>query len=186
MSQINLLPWREQARQAKKVRFSIRVAVSAALAIFCVLIIHLYYQGVAHTKNKRNAYLQQQLSAEQTELNTLNQKRRDQDQIVSELKTIFTLRENSYDAVALLDALARVVPDAVSFSSVIRQGNVIVVTGKARSNPQITTLMKNISKLDVFKQANLTEIMGKDDGAGEYRQFKLTVEMRDRIVNEKL
>ncbi|EKD45539.1 MAG: hypothetical protein ACD_69C00244G0002 [uncultured bacterium] len=180
MTQINLLPWREQARKNKKIRFGLTIAATLSLALFCTLIAHLYLQMLITMQQQRNAYLQTQLSQEQTILSMLNKKKQEQTTINSELHFIMSLRQENYQAIRLFDTLVRVIPEGISINKIARDGNNIVLLGKAQSNLQITLLMKNIAKTLVFKQPELTEITGRESNVGETRNFQIKVQLEEQ------
>lgn len=179
MTQINLLPWREMARQAKKLRFAATIAAFIALSLFFVFLVHLYIEAFIISQEHTNTYLQSQLDKEQTTLTTLAKEKQEQAAIYSELHFLFALREDSYKAVGILDQLARVVPDAVSLSKISRAGNSLTIEGRAQSNLQVTLFMENIAKSHFFKQPVLTEISTKENSSGDERTFQLKVDLQD-------
>jgi len=179
MTQINLLPWREQLRQTKRMNFTFILTGFIALTLFLLFIVHLYLYRVINDQQQKNNYLQSDFQHEQSELGTLNKKKQEQLNVISQLHFIFSLRDNSYRAVRLLDGLARVVPDAVSLNKIMRQGNTITITGKAQSNLQVTLFMENMAKSKIFKQPALTEINTKENSSGEERFFQLNVEQQE-------
>ena len=63
--------------------------------------------------------------------------------------------------------------------SLTRENNSISITGRAKSNLQITLFMENLAKSNIFKQPELTNISGKENSSGEERIFQLKVDQRD-------
>jgi len=179
MTQINLLPWREQARQAKKIRLGIVAGITVGIAIVVNIIIHLLMLSSIHHQQSRTAFLQTELSAVGGVLVDLNRKKREQDAVISELNFIYSMRKKSYNAIILFDTLVKVVPDAISFNKIIRENNTITITGKSSSNLQITQLMKNITGINIFKQPDLKEIIGKENVSGDERLFQIKVEQTE-------
>jgi type IV pilus assembly protein PilN len=171
--QINLLPWREQARKNEQTRFAVIAACVAGLGLFCTVFFHLHYSGIIKKQMQRNDILQASLDAEAATLMTLNKKRDELISIDSQLHFVYELRESSYIAVRLLNELTIVNPDAVTLYKVVRRGKSITVFGKARSNLQITLFLENIEKSKFFSKPELTEIQGKAGTEGEERNFQL-------------
>lgn len=176
MTQINLLPWREQARQARKMEFVYVLAAFIGLTLIFVFIGHLYYGSLISHQQKNNAFLQEQLDQEQQILNALNKKKKQQTLIYSQLNFLISLQEKSYQVVRMLDELVRVIPDGVALLKVTREKNSVTMYGKANSNLQVTQFMENIEKSSVFKQPILTEIAAKDGVLREEKYFQLQVE----------
>lgn len=175
MIQINLLPWREQARQIKKLNFAIAIAGCAILSCFFVLICHIYFKSLIGSQQRRNDFLQAELGKEQIELTKLSHNKEQQIGDVADLNFIFSLQKNGYQTIKLFTALAKVIPDTVTFNRISREGNAIIILGKAKSNLQITTLLQNIKETAIFQQPELTEITGKEISSGEERLFQLKV-----------
>lgn len=178
MTQINLLPWREQARKVKQIRFGITLGVFVCITLIIVGILHLYYHSVVNYQERRNAFIQTQITKATAELAELDAKKEGQDEIVSDLAFLIMLRNESYNAVSLLDELVRVVPEGISLNRIVRNKNNIVLYGKSASDVQITLFMKNISKSSIFKQPVLSEFTAKENNVGNETYFQLQVEQR--------
>lgn len=179
MTKINLLPWREQQRKARKFRFIATVALTFGLAILFVAALHIYDRHIQANQKARNDFLQSEINKEQTIIASLLIKKKEQNAIESELHFLFSLREKSYSAVHLLDELAKVVPEGVTFNKIIREDHKITIIGKAKSNLEVTLLMKNFAKTNFFKQPQLNELSAKTNLPGEERNFQLKIEMRE-------
>lgn len=173
MPQINLLPWREQARKAKKVRFTLMLGLSALFAVLVIIRLHGHYDTLIDNQQGRNTFITQKLGSAQGELNALNVAKKQQELLVEKLEFIIGLRENDYKAVELLNYLTQVVPEAVNFTKVTRVGNQVTLIGRAKSNLQITQLMKNIEAVTIFQQPELSLISSKENSTGEERVFQL-------------
>lgn len=173
MIQINLLPWREQARKEKQKRFATIAGVVACCAIACVVLVHVRYLAKIHYQNKRNAMIQEQLDAESNQLMSLNKQKEQVVKIDEQLHFIFDLRESSYYAVRILNDIASANPDAVTLDKILRAGKDITISGKAKSNSQVTMFMEALEKSKFFGQPVLSDINTKESNAGEERQFEL-------------
>lgn len=182
MTQINLLPWREKARQIRKIRFGLMVLASVIFAVLIAIGIHGHYDELIKTQDARNNFIQTALGSEQGEFTELNKEKQQQMDVQSELDYVFSLREAGYQTVELFEQLARIVPDAVTFSKIVREGNVVTLIGHAKSNMQITQLMENMATKKIFKQPDLTDINAKQNSAGEERTFQVKVALTETIA----
>lgn len=178
MIQINLLPWREQARKQEQTRFGVVVAMFAGFGLFVTVFFHMHYSAKIQNQAARNAMLQTSLDEESGLLMTLNKQKKELMDVDSQLHFIYNLRDESYRAVRLLTELAIVNPEAVTLFKIIRAGNSITIFGRAKSNLQITLYMESIEKSKYFAQPVLTEISGKENAAGEDRTFQLKIEQQ--------
>lgn len=177
MTQINLLPWREQARQAKKTRFGLVISAVICVALFVILILHLSYDESIRLQTNRITYLQAELNREQSELTKLNKEKKELAKVVTELNYIFSLRNNSYLAVTVLDGIVRAMPEGMTITKLIRRQNTIAISGRSKSSTQITMFMKNLVKLSFFKQPDLTGISGNSSNASDEKDFEIKVEL---------
>ncbi|MES2217509.1 MAG: PilN domain-containing protein [Pseudomonadota bacterium] len=176
MVQINLLPWREQARQRKQVRLGIMMASCAALSVVLIILTHIYYRGVIFEQNKANNYLQTQIQESDTNLATLKEKKNHQVTLLEQLRYLMNLRTNSFQAIRLLNVLATATPTSIILEKAIRMGKMITIYGQAETDTQVTQFMKNIGKMPGFKQPVLTSINSEQGVNGDERHFQLKVE----------
>jgi type IV pilus assembly protein PilN len=179
MVQINLLPWREEERKYKKIYFYIRVLGCIVATILLLALYHIYLNSVITDEQAKGNYLQTALDEEQAKLRVYEKKLKLKMQVEEKLNFIVALRSSSYRAVRLLDELTRVVPEAVTLSKIVREGDSITIFGKAESNLQVTQFMKKIAESRVFQQPILTEISAKENVNGDERIFALKVEQRE-------
>ena len=179
MTDINLLPWREQARQVKKIRFAILSGSTIVAAFLLVIFVHIYLNQLINHQMRRNQFLQSAIDKEQAVVFDLNKKKKELATISTQLNFLFNLRRQSYQAVHLLNELILVMPEPVSFNKLVREKNHVLVFGKAKSNLEITQLMKNIDASHQFKQPELTEINAREGSTGDERFFQLKIIQED-------
>lgn len=180
MMQINLLPWREQEKEARKVRFFANLAGFIGFSLLFLVILHFYIDHDINHQLLRNAYLQSEMNQEQQNLAALKKMVQDQASFEDQLHFIIKLREQSLQVVRLLDLLTKTIPDTVSLDKVMRQGNVITITGETPSNLEITAFMKNLSQFPYFTQPVLTQITGQTEKKDEENQsFELKMSQKE-------
>lgn len=175
MIQINLLPWREQARKVHQKRFGILAGLVGVFAVVCVVFAHVRYIAMIHTQNKRNAYIQQALDNESAKLTTLNKQKQDVTAIDDQLHFLYNLRAASYFAVRVMNEILVANPESVTLQRVERIGKNVTIAGEAKSNLQVTLFMQSLEKSKYFTQPVLADISGKKEAAGESRQFEIKV-----------
>ena len=179
MIQINLLPWREHARQAKSIRFGLMLASFIVASIVAMILMHLYFKGIISSQNGRNTFLQTEIDKTQADFTDLKQKKLEQTTLVTQLHYIMNLQRDSYSIIYLLDELAKIAPTSVLLEKIERNANVITVAGKARSDLQITVFIKDLGETKGFSQPVLTEITSQEGNAAEERHFQLKIELQD-------
>jgi type IV pilus assembly protein PilN len=155
---INLLPHREQKRQARQRQF---VSLTIALAILGVAIVALVHAVLAariDNQNSRNALLRTkiaELDAQNKEIDKL----RDQiQQVLARKQVVETLQANRNEAVHLLDQLVRQLPEGIYLRSVKQTDKKVTIVGYAQSNARVSTLMRNIEGSPWLEKPELVEI----------------------------
>ena len=182
MTQINLLPWREQSRQVKKVIFGVILAGCVVASFFFVIFAHFYLHYENDIQVERNNYMQSMIDQTNTEIDALKLKVKLRDKIISELKLIVNLRNKSYAAVSLLNLLIQSVPTSVLIDRVSRVDSVFTIEGVAESDLATTLFMRNITSVKGFKQPVLNVIKtekGAAQNANQEIHFQLKVEPQD-------
>lgn len=183
MTQVNLLPWREEARRIKKLRFLITFALFISFSIVIEIIVHIFFSGLIHSQEDTNNYFQSQLTKEQAVVANLNKKKKNDSTIVTELQEAYNLQNQSFKAVSLMNLFANIMPEGATLTKFTREGDNITLMGKAQSSLEVTALMENIVKTNKFNQPVLTEISGQENdkdkpktaNAGEEKLFQIKV-----------
>lgn len=173
--QINLLPWREQARQVKQIGFGILMASFLVGALVLVVFVHIYVHSLINAQNASNNYLQTQLQIAQNNLTDLKQKKEDQMKLIENLHFLINLRKKSYAAVKLLDTLAKTTPSSILLDKVERINDDITITGTAQADPEVTVFMKNIAAVKGFNQPVLSSITNVQGVNGDEKHFQIKV-----------
>lgn len=172
MMQINLLPWREQARRVRKIRFVTALAVSAFAPLIFVLVIHMYLGRMANEQQDVNDVLQAAISQEQSILNEMSSKEEETQSIDIQLKFIINLYNESYHAVRVLKELVSLVPSDIFIAQIKRNGDTVTLSGMANSENDVTQLMHSISESPYFDQPALISIaLAKASNSVNSRRF---------------
>jgi type IV pilus assembly protein PilN len=176
MVQINLLPWREHARQVKQVRLGILMASCAALSVVAIMMTHIYFRAVISEQNKVNTYLQTEIQQSQTDLATLKEKKTSQVTLLEQLRYLMNLRSSSYQAVSIMNVLPKTTPSTIILHKVSRSSKEILIYGQAETDTEVTQFIKNIGHLKGFKEAILASITSEQGPEGDERHFELKIE----------
>lgn len=177
--QINLLPWREQARQFKKARFRLALVTFAIIPAFFILLFHLYYSAVLNHQLAINNILQDAISKEQTILNQMSSEEAAQQDADTQLRFLMNLYKESYDAVRVLNDLVSLVPPSIFVTQIRRNGDEITLTGIADEEDDISDLMHGIAHSAYFNQPVLVSIaLESDKQLVNMRRFKLKFEQK--------
>jgi type IV pilus assembly protein PilN len=185
MTLINLLPWREQARKEKKVRFGLLLLGFLLVTVLVLVVMHIYISYLISQQQRINEFIEAELVKEKTTLMQLKKTQAKHDSVLKELRFIFSLKESGFDAVRMLNEMTYLIPENVVLTKLSSEGNTTVLEGTAQTNLQVTLLIENIEKSKDFMSPVLTEINAKEENVSNKRNFILTFTQRRR-ENAKL
>jgi len=158
MIRINLLPHREQRRQARRRQF---VSLSIGLAILglaVVLLVHVIFGAQIENQNSRNALLKTEIGKLDEQIKEIDKLREQTQALLARKQVVETLQSNRTDAVHLLDQMVRQLPDGIYLKSLRQAGSKVTMVGYAQSNARVSTLMRNIDSSPWLQQPELVEI----------------------------
>lgn len=183
MTRINLLPWREQLREARKQRFLALLLGVLMLAAGLVFLGDRYLEAAIAKQGARNGFIGREiavLDARIEEIGALKQRRQ---QLLERMKIIQDLQGNRPIIGRVFDQLVRTLPEGVYFSSLKMTGKSIAVAGAAESNNRVSNLMRNLDGSDWLEAPSLIEVKAVTAGALEQANlFQLTVQQTQPVV----
>ncbi len=155
---INLLPHREQKRQARQRQF---ISLSLSLAVLGLAVVALVHGVLAariDNQTARNTLLKQEIAKLDEQIKEIDRLREQISAVLSRKQVVETLQANRSEAVHLLDQLVRQLPDGIYLRSVKQTDSKVTVTGYAQSNARVSTLMRNIDASPWLTNPELVEI----------------------------
>jgi type IV pilus assembly protein PilN len=158
MTRLNLLPHREQKRQARRRQF---VSLAISLGVLGVLIVALVH-GVMATRidnqSSRNQLLKAEIVKLDDQIKEIDRLRDQIQAVLARKQVVETLQANRSEAVHLLDQLVRQLPDGIYLRSVRQVGPKVTISGYAQSNARVSTLMRSIEASPWLTAPELVEI----------------------------
>ena len=181
---INLLPHREQRRQARQRQFVSLAVVLAALSLAIILLVHGVFSAQIENQKSRNALLKTEIAKLDEQIKEIDRLREQIQAVISRKQVVETLQANRSEAVHLLDQLVRQLPDGVYLRSIKQVGAKVTLNGYAQSNARVSTLMRNIEASPWVSEPNLVEIKlvpapGSPPAAGlKMSEFTLNLQVK--------
>jgi type IV pilus assembly protein PilN len=155
---INLLPHREQKRQARQRQF-ISLALSlGVLGLAVVALVHGILAAQIDNQRARNTLLKTEIAKLDEQIKEIDRLRDQIQAVISRKQVVETLQANRSEAVHLLDQMVRQLPDGIYLRSVKQAGAKVTITGYAQSNARVSTLMRNIEASPWLTNPELIEI----------------------------
>jgi type IV pilus assembly protein PilN len=184
MTQINLLPWREDRRTVMQRQFLVILAGMALLGGLMVLLADRYATVQVSHQNGRNDYIQRhiaELDAQVIEIRELEKRRAD---LLERMEIIQGLQGTRPVIVRIFEETVRTLPDRVFFRSMTRTDTVVAVKGTAESNNRVSSLMRRLDSSEWFTAPNLTSVSSAPDfgeqGSNFELSFKITTPDKDK------
>jgi type IV pilus assembly protein PilN len=155
---INLLPHREQKRQARQRQFISLVISLAILGMAVVALVHGVLAAQIENQRGRNNLLKQEIAKLDDQIKEIDRLRDQIQAVIARKQVVETLQANRSEAVHLLDQLVRQLPDGIYLKSVRQAGTKVTISGYAQSNARVSTLMRNIESSPWLEKPELIEI----------------------------
>lgn len=179
MIQINLLPWREEARKVKKHRFIAATIASSVLSVILVIITHIYIMTISRDQFYVNEYLTSEVKNEESAVNSTKAQQQEKQETEEKLDKIISLQQQSYDAIRLLNEISTIVPDTIALNRITREGKMITFAGSANSDTEVTTFLETLKKSSLFSSATLNQITSAT--GDNKRNFEILVEQKESV-----
>jgi type IV pilus assembly protein PilN len=179
---INLLPHREQKRQARKRQFVSMVISLAVLSLAVVGLGHVIFLAKIENQQSRNQLLKSEIAKLDAQIKEIDRLREQIQAVLARKQVVETLQANRSEAVHLLDQLVRQLPDGIYLRSIKQVGTKVTLVGYAQSNARVSTLMRNVEASPWVGSPELVEIVlvavpGGPAGA-KVSQFTLNLQVK--------
>lgn len=173
MAHINLLPWRENQRKARKRKFGLQLLGVAAMAGLAALYWHMLVQGQIEHQNSRNALLKAEIVQVDKKIVEIKDIEKRRAQLISRMSIIQDLQVSRPQIVHLFDELVESIPEGAYLVNLVQQGNKVIVKGRAQSNARVSSYMRNIDGSAWIGNALLKIIQARDTTGTGMSHFEL-------------
>ena len=178
MVRINLLPHREQKRQARQRQFVSLAIGLAILGIGTIGLGHILIAAQIDNQNGRNRLLTTEIAKLDEQIKEIDRLRDQTQALLARKQVVETLQANRTEAVHLLDQLVRQLPDGVYLKSVKQNGTRVTLVGYAQSNARVSTLMRNVESSPWLSAPDLVEIRSVALDKQKVNEFTLAMQVK--------
>ena len=178
MPGLNLLSWREQAREEKKKQFFTLVGVSAALAAAGVFGAHYYMQSSIEHQEERNQYLTTEIAALDKQIKEIEKLDTTRQALLDRMQIIEDLQSTRPAIVHLFDEMVNALPKGMYLLSLKQEATKVQLEGKAESYARVSSYMNRLDASPWLSSSNLNIISTKQETKDTdilLRDFKLDV-----------
>nr|WP_320127150.1 PilN domain-containing protein [uncultured Shewanella sp.] len=184
MANINLLPWREEAREKQKRDYiGILAAVFLASAILVYVAVSLL-DVMTDEQKARNAYLQSEISLLETQISEIKKITERKKDIERRTEIILNLQQSRNLPTHVLDELVRIVPPGIYLSSLEKKGSLLLIEGRSESNNNVANMMRKVKTSEWLTDPNMQSIVTQNEELRQLQRFSLRVTIKGANVSE--
>ncbi len=169
MPHINLLPWREEAREFKQNQFLTIIALVVGVSLAVMLAISGYYSSKQDIQNKRNQYLKTEIAVLDTKIEEIKNLKLKRKNLEQRMQLIANLQRNRNLGAQILDELAKIVPPGIYLTKLNKRESEVKVDGKSESNNRISNMIRKIDSSWLLEKADLSRIQAEPATKGAPR-----------------
>jgi type IV pilus assembly protein PilN len=158
MMGINLLPYREEKRKAKRQQFYGLFGLVTILACLIAFVVYTVIDGYVAAQDAKNDFLKKEIASLDKQIDEIKRLRDQMQTLLARKQIIESLQRDRGEAVRLLSELAKQMPEGIYLRSLKQEGAGITMTGYAQSNARVSTLMRNIEASPWLGNPLLVEI----------------------------
>ncbi len=176
MAGLNLLPWREEAREESRKQFIMLAITAVGLGVLTVFGGYSWMQGNISYQEQRNARLSAEIKALEKTIAEIKKLDGTRKALLDRIEIIDTLQSTRPSIVHLFDEMVKSLPKGLYLTKLEQKGNTIKLVGKSESNARVSSYMERLDASPWLSSSNLS-ILSKDKKQGDIRlrKFVLTV-----------
>jgi type IV pilus assembly protein PilN len=175
---INLLPYREEKRKAKRQQFYGLLGLVSILACLIALGLYTVIDGYVEAQNAKNDFLKKEIASLDKQIDEIKRLRNQAQDMLARKQIIESLQRDRAEAVRLLSELARQMPEGVYLNSLRQDGARITMIGYSQSNARVSTLMRNIEASQWLGDPQLVEIKAIPRNTRKLNEFTMRVTIK--------
>lgn len=185
MSNINLLPWREAAKEKQKQNFFLLLGGTCLVAMAGVFAVNQYFNYLINSQNQRNQFLQTEINVLNVQIGEIREIKAKKAALVSRMNLIDQLQSSRNTSVKLFNELPNVISNGVYLTSLnLKQDNIDVV-GKAEAYNRVANTMRQIDKTAWLGKTSISSIFASNTPNMSLSQFALHFNVMNGKTEQK-
>ena len=165
MPRINLLPWRDEERKERKLKFLVALAGSAIAACLVAGVGYMMMDSMVSAQDARNNRLKEEIAYLDKQIEKINSLEADKARFIARMDVIEKLQRSRPEIVHIFDEIARQLPDGVYLTAISQNGTRLRFEGDAQSSTRVSAFMRNIDGSNYLKNPEL-EIVQTNGAVG--------------------
>ncbi|MDM8547838.1 PilN domain-containing protein [Candidatus Venteria ishoeyi] len=181
MAHINLLPWRDELRKEREIRFGLYTGIAVVITALIFLAAYTYVENLRANQQARNDYLNQQIKLANNKIKEIEALEKRREGVKKRISVIRKLNDSRPQIVRLFNDLSSTLPNGVFYKNIKQKNNAIDMDGAAQSNARVSSLMNRINSSDWLEKSTLNLVQNNEqpiEKGKKSRSFKLSVSMK--------
>ncbi|MDR2365902.1 MAG: PilN domain-containing protein [Zoogloeaceae bacterium] len=158
MIRINLLPYKEELRKARRQQFGVLAAAFGGAAAFVIFAVYALYGTAIESQNSRNQQLQSEIDSTKRQLAEIEEIKAKSAALLGRKSAIESLQKDRNNTVRLLSEMVQQTPEGIYLTSLQQTGKNVEIKGYAQSNSRVSILMRNIESSRWMGSPKLREV----------------------------
>ena len=155
MPRINLLPWRDEERKERKLKFLVALGGAAVGACLTAFVGFLMMDSMISAQEARNQRLTDQIAELDKQIEKINSLEADKARFIARMEVIEKLQRSRPEIVHIFDEIAKQLPDGVYLTGITQTGARLKFEGVAQSSTRVSAFMRNIDASSYLKNPEL-------------------------------
>ena len=184
MPRINLLPWRDEERKERKLKFLVALGGAAVAACLVAFVGFLLMDSMVSAQEARNQRLTEEIAVLDRQIEKINSLEADKARFIARMEVIEKLQRSRPEIVHIFDEIAKQIPDGVYLTGISQSGSRIKFEGVAQSSTRVSAFMRNIDGSDYLKNPELEIVQTSRDKNVGGASFVLFADQTTAAVEE--
>jgi type IV pilus assembly protein PilN len=144
MPRINLLPWRDEERKERKLKFLVALGGALIAACLTAFIGYLMMDSMVSAQESRTERLKTEIAELDKQIEKINSLEADKARFIARMDVIEKLQRSRPEIVHIFDEISKQIPDGVYLTAITQQGRRLKFEGVAQSSTRVSNFMRNI------------------------------------------
>src|SRR3954470_1069239 len=155
MPRINLLPWRDEERKERKLKFLVALGGSAIAACLVAGVGYMMMDSMVSAQDARNQKLKEEIAYLDKQIEKINSLEADKARFIARMDVIEKLQRSRPEIVHVFDEIAKQLPDGVYLTGITQTGTRLKFEGVAQSSTRVSAFMRNIDGATYLRNPEL-------------------------------
>jgi type IV pilus assembly protein PilN len=163
MPRINLLPWRDEERKERKLKFGVALGAAAIGACLTAFVGFLMMDSMVSAQEARNEKLKGEIAELDKQIEKINSLEADKARFIARMEVIEKLQRSRPQIVHIFDEISKQLPDGVYLTAITQDGRRLKFEGVAQSSTRVSTFMRNLDTNAYLTKPELEVVESKKE-----------------------